>query len=255
MRRLFCVWTIVVVSAMPAYLAAQEGDTEDSVSQEGASPVQLRALEADVTPVLDVTLPSGSVAVESLIMFSNLELLARTDYDFLDNSIGARAAFSYPLGLILPELIFFDAVDFERTVQPRPTADGLSLTPSERYVSRNRGVESRIWYFLLPEWRGGPSFIVSERFRGTLTEGGTIEDEIYYAASLSTAVDTITTEDLDTATFSGWELASSLDWNFRGTVREPASIDHVTTMGVYASLRNEPAVEPRVTVAYPIEVW
>lgn len=237
--------------AAPGMLAGQESTGESSTSTRLA----LRTIEADVAPSLDVTLPSGNVSVESLRQLANLGLIIGLDYNFLDNMIGARVGFSYPLGLFVPELIFFDSVDFENTVRPRVSFDEVSLFSGERYITRERGGEARLWVRATEEWIIGPSFVAAEVYKGSLTEGAVIEDAFYYTGRLSTVLDTLGREDLVDDVFFGTKLTSSLDWRFRNSFDKPTELDHITSVDWYTMLRGDLALESRIVAGYPLKVW
>jgi hypothetical protein len=86
-------------------------------------------LEAKITPHFEFTLPSGNISERLKQQFNNLNTLFSLNFNFLNSSIDADVAFSYPLGFFVPGVHFFQNVDLENFIAPRFQDGELGLLP------------------------------------------------------------------------------------------------------------------------------
>jgi hypothetical protein len=246
---------VLCLLASAALARAQSNEGPPETETERRARLSVRLLEADVAPTFDVTLPSGNVHFESSEQLAGLRLRLRTDYNFLDNRIGADFGFFYPVRLFEPGVIFFDSVDFENTVEPKIDGLQVSLAPREKFIARRRGVEVRIGVHPTSALAIVPAFVVAEVFEGSLTALGVEEDALYLTPRLAVEYDTMTSEDLEEDLFIGVELRSSLDWRFREGFSHAVDLSHETSLAVFAGNAGGSILEERIRLAYPLVVW
>jgi hypothetical protein len=134
--------------------------------EEPTRTIRMGVLEAQVTPQLELTLPSGDISQRLDQTFNNLLMVFNLHFNILDSSIDADLGFSYPVGFFVPTLRFFQSVDLENLVAPRLQGGELSLLPSEKFISRNRGIGLELNFELTSIFAIVPSFLFNETFMG-----------------------------------------------------------------------------------------
>jgi hypothetical protein len=102
--------------------------------------LSLSTLEGRVSPQFEFTLPSGDISERIEQQFNKLHTVFRLNFNFLDSSIGADVAVSYPLGFFILGIHFYQDLDLENIVAPQFQDWELILLPTEKFVSRNRGI-------------------------------------------------------------------------------------------------------------------
>ena len=72
--------------------------------------LSLSTLEGRINPHFEFTLPSGNIYQRIEQQFNNLNSVFSLNFNFLNSSIDANVAFSYPLGFFIPRIQFFQGL-------------------------------------------------------------------------------------------------------------------------------------------------
>jgi hypothetical protein len=236
--------------------AAGTGLTAQNQIEVPAAPDTLSAAAAGADHQFEFTLPSGNVAERIEQRFNNLQMVFSFNFNFLNSSIGADVAFSYPLGFFVPGVRFYQVVDLENLVAPQFQGGELTLLPSEKYVSRDRGVGIEFMFNVTPAFSITPSFLMNDTFKGSLATDLSLDKGIDWIAELSFAVDQGRNRPA-----GGPEprhrvvFGSQFYMRFRDELSNPASIDHRSLLKTYHRFGEHGTITDSLGLSYPIFIW
>lgn len=150
---------------------------EEPETQERASPrVELSTFRAQVRPELEVILPTGAITQYIPLRVGRFGVDTTLGYAVNGNELDGEMVFSYRLGRVLPELRFFQSVDFEDYVSPGFDTGGVKVFSEEEFVSRRRGTEPRVSVTVLPNTRVGTALAITDVFDWSLTESELVDE-------------------------------------------------------------------------------
>lgn len=218
--------------------------------------LSLSTLEGRISPHFEFTLPSGNISERIEQQFNNLHTFFSLNFNFLDSSIGADVAFSYPLGFFIPGIHFFQNVDLENLVAPQFQDGELTLLPTEKFVSRNRGIGLAFIFNVTPIFSVTPEFLMNDTFKGSFTTDLVLDEGIDWIAKLSFAVDTVKSlpvgapEPKHSVVFS-----SEFNTRFRNVLTNPVSINHNNVLRTNHQFGKRLFLTESIGFSYPIYIW
>jgi hypothetical protein len=216
----------------------------------------LSTLEGRGSPHFEFTLPSGNIYERIEQQFNNLHVVFDLNFNFLDSSIGADVGFSYPVGVFIPGIHFFQNVDLENLVAPQFQGGELTLLPTEKYVSRNRGIGLEFIFNVTPIFSITPEFLLNETFKGSFTTDLTLDEGIDWIAKTSFVVDSTKSWPEGTPEPKhGVVFSSVFNTRFRNVITNPVSIGHSIAVQTSHQLRDRLFITESLGFNYPIFVW
>jgi hypothetical protein len=224
--------------------------------EESQRTVAMSTLEAKITPHFEFTLPSGNISERLEQQFNNLNTVFTLNFNFINSSIDADVAFSYPLGFFIPGVHFFQNVDLENLIAPSFQDGELGLLPTDKYVSRDRGIGVDLVFNVSPVFSITPSFLMNDTFKGSFTTDLILDEGIDWIARTSFAVDSAKSQPEGSPEPRNRVICSSVfNTRFRDTLKNPVSIDHNNIMQSYHRLWDHVFIAESLTFSYPIFIW
>jgi hypothetical protein len=218
--------------------------------------VAVSTLEAKITPHFEFTLPSGNISERLEQQFNNLNTVFSLNFNFLNSSIDADVAFSYPLGFFVPGVHFFQNVDLENLIAPRFQDGELGLLPTDKYISRDRGIGVDLVFNVTPVFSITPSFLMNDTFRGSFTTDLILDEGIDWIARTSFAVDSAKSQPERIPEPRHRVFFNSVfNARFRNTLANPASVDHSNVVQSHHRLWNHVFITESLAFNYPIFIW
>lgn len=216
----------------------------------------LSTLEAKISPQFEFTLPSGNISERFEQRFNNLHTVFNLNFNFLNSSIDADVAFSYPLGFFIPGIHFFQNVDLENLIAPQFQDGELVLLPTEKYVSRNRGIGLNFIFNVTRMFSITPAFLMNDTFKGSFTTELTLDEGIDWIANMSFVVDSAKSKPEGTPEPNHRIVFSSVfNTRFRNVLTNPVSIDHSNVVQTNHQLRDRVFIAESLAFNYPIYTW
>jgi len=218
--------------------------------------VSLSTLESRISPHFEFTLPSGNISERIEQQFNNLHLVFDLRFNFLDSSIGAEVGFFYPVGFFTPGIHFFQSVDLENLIAPQFQGGELTLLPTEKFVSRDRGIGLDFIFNVTPIFTITPAFLMNDTFKGSFTEDLILDEGIDWIAKLSFVLDSGkplpvgSPEPKHSAVFS-----SVFSTRFRNVLTNPVSIDHGNELRTNHHLGDRLFLTESLGFNYPFYIW
>ncbi len=218
--------------------------------------VAMSTLEAKITPNFEFTLPSGNISERLEQQFNNLNTVFTLNFNFLNSSIEADAAFSYPLGFFIPGVHFFQNVDLENLIAPRFQDGELGLLSTDKYISRDRGIGVDLVFNVTPVFSITPSFLMNDTFKGSFTTDLILDEGIDWIARMSFALDSAKSQPEGIPEPRHRVVFNSVfNVRFRNTLANPASVDHSNVVQSYHRLWDHVFITESLTFSYPIYIW
>jgi hypothetical protein len=256
---------LLAVSVVPLFLYAQEEDEkteteqpEETVEKTESEKVDIKVtkINAQVSPQLELTLPSGNVYEHFVEEFNNLRIIFDLNYNFLNNSIGGDLTFKYPINRFEPGIKFFLDLDFENFFYPQLNEGEVTILPTEKYISRKRGLELSLSYNMFHNFYVIPAFIINDSFRGSLTTSSIIEEGTDLTARTSFVYDSLRAKEPDKKlAFEGIYYRSVFDTRFRNSFDNPVSIDNVNNFLFRYNFFDRWYLGEKLNLSYPIKIW
>jgi len=218
--------------------------------------VTLSTLEAKISPHFEFTLPSGNISERIEQQFNNLHSVFSLNFNFLDSSIDADVAFSYPLGFFVPGIHFFQNVDLENLVAPQFQDWELVLLPTEKFVSRNRGIGLAFIFNVTPIFSITPEFLMNDTFKGSFTTDLILDEGIDWIARLSFVIDSAKSRPAGAPEPKHSVVFSSVfNTRFRNVLTNPVSIDHTNVLRTNHQIGDRLFLTESIGFNYPIYIW
>jgi hypothetical protein len=217
--------------------------------------ISVDSVRAQISPQFEVALPSGNISQHLSVGFDNLEPSTDLDYRVVDNNIGGQFTLEFPIGRFTPYINFHQDVDFEKFVEPRISLDGVSLVPSNKYLSRQRGFTAGLTYALFRNLSIEPSVTVNEVFKFDLEESRIDDEGVDIIPRISLIYDGIRVErDGGDFFFNGLYGETNFGVRFRG-FSNPISSHLENRLLAVADIRERIFFEEELTFDTPIVVW
>jgi hypothetical protein len=216
----------------------------------------LSTLEGRGSPHFEFTLPSGNISERIEQQFNNLHVVFDLNFNFLDSSIDADVGFSYPVGFFIPGIHFFQNVDLENLITPQFQGGELILLPTEKYVSRNRGIGLEFIFNVTPNFSITPAFLMNDTFKGSFTTDLILDEGIDWNARMSFVLDSAKSlpvggpEPKHIVVFS-----SMFNTRFRNVLTNPVSIDNSNVLQTNHQLGDRVIITESLGFNYPIYIW
>jgi len=216
----------------------------------------LSTLEGRGRPRFEFTLPSGNISERIEQQFNNLHVVFDFNFNFLDSSIDADVGFSYPVGFFIPGIHFFQNVDLENLVAPQFQGGELTLLPTEKYVSRNRGIGLEFIFNLTPNFSITPAFLMNDTFKGSFTTDFILDEGIDWIAKTSFVVDSANSRPEGTTIPNHRVVFGSVfSIRLRNTLTNPVSVDHSNVLQTNHQLGDRVFITESLAFNYPIYIW
>ena len=178
------------------------------------------------------------------------------DFNFLNSSIDADVAFSYPLGFFIPGIHFFQNVDLENLVAPRFQDGELVLTPTEKFVSRNRGIGLAFIFNVTSILSITPELLMNDKFKGSFTTDLVLDEGIDWIARLSFVLDSSKSRSAGAPTPKHSVVFSSLfNTRFRNVLTNPVGIDHKNVLITNLQFGDRLFLTESIGFSCPIYIW
>jgi hypothetical protein len=230
---------------------AQTEDPEDY----GGFDVSVSSIRAQVSPQLEIALPSGNIAQHLSIAFNNLELTTDLYYRVVDNNIGGQLTLEFPLGRFRPYITFHQDVDNENLVEPRISGGEVQLVPSSKYLYRQRGFTPGVSYEFIRNLSIEPSLTVNDIFKGNLSESLIIDEGTDLIPQISLTYDGIRIERNGAGFFfSGLYSRITYMIRYRG-FSDPISSRIENRLLAKADIRERIFFEEELTFDTLLQVW
>ena len=244
------------ILALVLLLHAPLGFGEEADADEyGGFDVSVTSIRAQVSPQLEIALPSGNISQHLALSFNNLEIASDLFYRVIDNNIGGRITLEIPFGRFRPYISFYQDVDSENLVEPRLSNGELQLVPSSKYLKRQRGLTPGFSYEFLRNLSIEPSFTVNDLFKGDLTESRIVDEGVDYIPRISLVYDGMRVErDGKDFFFEGLYGEITYSVRFRG-FSNPISSTLENRLLASADIRETVFFEEELTFDTPIVVW
>jgi hypothetical protein len=256
---------VLSISLVPLSLHAEEENEKIEVEQPEETvekteskklDVKVTKINAQISPQLELTLPSGNVYEHFVEDFNNLRIIFDLNYNFLNNSIGGDLTFKYPIKRFEPGIKFFLDLDFENFFYPQLEGGEFTILPTEKYISRRRGLELSLSYNMFRNFYVIPAFLINDSFRGSLTTSSVIEEGTDLTARTSFVYDSLRAKDPDKRlAFEGIYYRSVFDARFRNSFDNPVSIDNVNNFLFRFNFWDRWYLGEKVNLSYPIKIW
>jgi hypothetical protein len=218
--------------------------------------VRVSDVSARVSPSFEFVLPTGNIYEKLMESFNHLEMSFGLNYNFLQNSIAADVDFAYPYRRITPEIRFFIDLDFENTIYPVIEGGRLVLSPTEKYISRDRGLQAGIGYTLFDGFQLVPSFIVTDVFNGNLTEERVLDEGTDLTLRVGAVYHAMEAQKPEQQLlYSGLYFNSFFDLVFRNSFGNPTSFSNTNSLIFRYSPHRNWQLEENVSLNYPIKTF
>ena len=233
-----------------------QADGEGKASEDRKIEVNMSEVSARVSPSVEFVAPVGNVYESYVHYFNNLEMSFNMNYNFLQNSIIGDVAFSYPYRRITPEARFFLNLDNENYFYPDLEKGQIRILPAEKYILRQRGFETSMPYTIFKDFQLVPSFILTDTFKGNLTEERVLDEGTDLTLRTGAVYHTLTARKPEhMLTFEGVYVSSYLDWLFRNSFNDPTSLSNVNRLVLNFGLNENWQFNETVSLNYPIKSW
>jgi len=244
------------ILALVLLLQATSGfGQNDNTEEYGGLDISVSSIRAQVSPEFEVALPSGNISQHLELSFNSIEITSDLFYRVIDNNIGGSVTLELPLGRFRPYITFHQDVDFEKFVEPRISFDGVSLVPSNKYLSRQRGFTPGLSYELFRNLSIEPSFTVNDVFKFDLEESRIEDEGVDLIPRISLIYDGIRVErDGRDFFFNGLYGEITYGVRFRG-FSNPISSTLENRFLASADIRERVFFEEELTFDTPIVVW
>ena len=128
-------------------------------------------------------------------------------------------------------------MDFENFLHPQLRDGDFTLVPTDKYLSRKRGMDLSMDIKLSGRTHATTALLVSDVFRGDLSESVVLTEgtDLVFRSSLAYE-GIILHENRGGPFFSGTHASSSLDFGFRNSFSDPVSLEHHGKLLLYQSL-------------------
>lgn len=218
--------------------------------------LSLSTIESRVSPHFEFTLPSGNISERIEQQFNNLHTVFNLNFNLLDSSIDADVAIFYPLGFFIPGIHFYQNVDFENPVAPQFQDGELSLLPTKKFVSRDRGIGLDFIFHLTPIFSIIPAFLMNETFKARFTEDLILDEGIDWIAKLSFVLDSAKSLPAGSpAPKHGIGFSSVFSTRFRDVLTNPVSIDHTNVLRTSHQFGDRLFLTESIGFNNPIYIW
>jgi hypothetical protein len=230
---------------------------ESAVTRESTRPsVELSTFRAEVRSDFELVLPTGAITQRIPLQFGSLGIDTTLGYAVNGNELNGEMVFSYALGRVLPELRFFQSVDFEDYVDPSFETGGVDVFAEEEFVSRRQGVEPRVSALVLAHTRLGTAFEITDTFDWSLSENRLVDEGVDLVPQVFLEYDNMRAVQPNRALeFSGTAARISLSERFRNRLDNPVLLELENRLVVQQLLGDNWSVEEHVTFDTIIDVW
>jgi len=218
--------------------------------------IKVKEISANVSPKIELSLPGGSIYEHFVENFNYLEMTFNLNYNFLDNSIGGDVSFAYPYKWLKPGLTFSDAVDFENYFAPKILGNDVYILPTDKYISRERGIELSTRFDILSNMHLTTAFLVSDIFKGDLSENNILDEGTDLIQKLSVEYNTIQPKGkVRRLAFEGLYASSVFTSRFRNRFSNPVSIDSENKLLFHSEILSPWSIEEKASVNIPVKIW
>ncbi len=246
-----------MISFFGTKVAAEDKVSDEPKTEEAEKlNVKFSTVQAQVSPSLDLVLPSGNVRLTFTQPINRLDLIFYLGYGIISSNINSELTFAYNIKRFRPYLKFFQSTDFENLVAPGISGSDIVLVPTDKYIERNRGFEGGIGYRLAPKLYLEPAFLLDEVFKGSLTETRVLEDGFDLVPKLSFIYDGVRA--LDPANklyFKGLSYRTVFKARFRDSFDTPVDMRNENQLLSHFNIRSSWFFILRGTLDYPIAIW
>ncbi len=248
---------IAMISFFGTRVAAEEKVSDEPKTEEAKKlNVKYSEVRAQVSPSLDLVLPSGNVTLSFTQPFNRLDLIFYLGYGIISSNINSELIFAYNIKRFRPYLKFFQSTDFENLVAPGISGSDIVLVPTDKYIERNRGFEVGIGYRLAPKLYLEPAFLLDDVFKGSLTEARVLEDGFDLVPKLSFIYDGVRALDpTNKLYFKGLNYRTVFKARFRDGFDTPVDMRNENQLLYHCNIRSSWFFILRGTLDYPIAIW
>ena len=251
----YLLLVLLLLFLVPISLGRGE-ENADSQTDETKADVRVTELRARISPQLEIVLPSGNIYEHFVINFNNLELTFNLSFSVLGNTLGGDITFAYPSFLLSPYVTFYQSLDFESYFAPQISGDDIVLVPTTKYITRKRGVDLGLRYVLFSNFSLVPSLLISDTFKGSLTENRVLEDGVDLTPQFGLVYDSVRAEDTDTKPiFTGLYWETTFGVRYRNDFSTPVELNSETMFLLYHNIREKWFFEERLSLISPLKIW
>jgi hypothetical protein len=246
-------WIIGILAAGILFLLS----SFSSLAQEEQKvDVRVTEVRATIRPTFEFALPSGNIYYHFIENFNNLNMTFNLNYNILDNNIYGGITFAYPINRFTPSIMFAEDLDFESYIAPSIQGGTITLAPTDKYISRTRNIELSLGYQVTDHFSIIPSFLVSDIFKGDLTNNRIMDEGVDLVPRLSFVYNTVRAKDPEKGLyFNGLYLRSTFGMRVRHNFDNPVTLDHVNNLLLNFNIYDLWQLQQKVNVSYPIYVW
>jgi hypothetical protein len=258
MKWLLCASLILVIcfkAAASPNIKVMADESEGGRNKEEVE-VSISKVHARINPDLEFALPGGNVYASLKDTFGDMKLGFSLQYAFFANSINGAVTLSWPSGNVVPAVRFYDGVAFENYIKPALIGDDLILTPTDKYISRKRGVELSVGFKLAQHLRLTNALLLNDVYKGDLSDSVIIDRGIDLIQH-----NNLTYSDIRRRSYgplqspSGTYFSSSIDTRFRSGYSLPLSIDNRNNLLIHTIINDTLFLTTDLSAGFPLKVW
>jgi hypothetical protein len=218
--------------------------------------VKVTDVSARLSPTFEFELPSGNVYEHFVEHFNHMDMTFGLNYNFLDNHIAGDVEFAYPIKRWTPAVNFFLDLDFENDFTPQLQGDTIVILPTDKYISRDRGVKTSLSYSLYKNVSLISSFIVTDVFKGSLTEDRVLDEGTDYNLQLGAVYHTLRAKNLERMlSFEGLYLSTMFDTAFRDSLSNLTILINSNNLLFKFGTKKGWQLEEKLNLNYPVYIW
>jgi hypothetical protein len=236
-----------------------QADTNDATPRvtETAEPrVELSTFRAEVRPELEVVLPTGAITQSIPLQFGNFGIDTTLGYAVNGNELDGEMVFSYRVWRLLPQVSFFQSVDFEDYVDPQFSTSGVDVFSDEEFISRRRGLKPQVSMTVLPDTRVGSALGVTDIYKWNLSNDELVDDGLDLVPEIFVIYDNMKAVDPNRELeFSGVAARTSVSQRFRNNFDNPVSLEWQNRLLLRFLLGEDWSIEEQLTFDSITRIW
>ncbi len=231
-------------------------DNESKTESTRRVDVKVTNISARISPQFELTLPSGNLYEHFVDEFNNLKFAFNLNYNFLNSSINGDIIFKYPFNKFNPALKLFMELDFEKIFYPQFVNNKLTIVPSEKYISRSRGIEILFSYHLFDDISIIPAIKINEIFKGNLTDQIVVDEGIDITLSTGFVLDLMRAKQPEEKLFfEGLFYRSQFDFRSRDRLNNYISFENSNNFLLRNNFTESFGLIQKVNLNFPIKIW
>jgi hypothetical protein len=247
---------IILLFILVPFSQGRGEENSDSQTEENKVDVRVTELRARISPQLEIVLPSGNIYEHFVTNFNNLEITFNLSFSVIGNTLGGDITFAYPSFMLSPYVTFYQSLDFENYFAPQISGSDIILVPTTKYIIRKRGADLGLRYELFPNFSLVPALVITDTFKGSLTENRVLEEGVDITPQFGLVYDTVLAEDTATEPiFTGLYAETTFGIRYRNDFSTPVELNSKILFLLYHNIREKWFFEERLSLVSPLKIW